>query len=1039
MKKRIKTIWGIGLVVVLLAAMLLPVLPAAAGTLSWGEVKDDDVPSTDGKILQTNIDLYNMAVSTDGQTIYVAAGEEIKVGDHVVQDGGLYKSTNGGETWSKVSPSSLKIDDVMYVAIAPDDPDVLVAVGDIGGGELNVRLSTNGASSFSSLDNSNDQVTDGDNYIDDVTDVAIAPLSGSTRYIAIAGTDDDGYGCVYYFNLGVSAPVWKDAVKALGDNGPDVDAVEAVAFSPNFPSDEVMVVVCSESGAEVTVDIASFNQEEWDDEVFDNYPIKLKDTGGDFIMPESVEKADIALDPEYLGGDDTTRIAFVALAATDNVDGEVGGVWRLKDTSQHIYDDIDNIGFNSVAWDGTNLAAGEYYTNTVRRSADALVSSPTVSASTGTKEIGVEDGMDQVVVAWSGSTLVGIKQGDASAFGMSTDDGKTWNDIALIDVDLDNWHGAYDMWISPEGDVMYLVCEDDDETSVFRYDGSWMRVLTLDDISWYMVRAAASDPDAVYIAEWDSKTMWYSKDGGVEKWTKRASRYYIQDLAVQDADVAYIANIENDEVSKSTNGGFTWGSDQDSKAGGGNCYSLNLIGEDMLLLGTDDGYVSYSADGNGSWNKIGTQLHNGNYTVVTASGLADGDYIYAATDGPGARVERWEIGQSGDSWKNLEAPSSGNYTSIVLYGGALYAMSVDWENENSTLDRTIEPETSSPGSSKWSTKESAGEIFGDNPAGWTPFPYSMMVTSGSNKLYAIDWTGPDADTGIGLYTYTDTLADVGLDLVSPAEGYKNPINTVSGGSQDISFSWTKPTTGDIGYQVRIYASDGTTILTTATKDPTDSSTPNILIGPYQDSDKGQALSWAPGQTYYWAVRVNDPVYSPWSEKRSFSIEPLAAQVPNILAPANGGSITQTSPAYSWTPISGTTQYQFQLALNPGFSPTLVDQTVATTGIRPVIALDTGLDYFWRVRALSPVQGDWSAIANFMVTEPAPEPSAPVVITQTPPPQITIPAPAPAPTITIPSPTPPAQIAPGYIWAIIIIGAVLVIAVIVLIVRTRRSV
>jgi hypothetical protein len=365
---------------------------------------------------------------------------------------------------------------------------------------------------------------------------------------------------------------------------------------------------------------------------------------------------------------------------------------------------------------------------------------------------------------------------------------------------------------------------------------------------------------------------------------------------------------------------------------------------------------------------------------------------------------------------------------LVLDAGTLYALSAN--TSDSELLRTLEPTTGTPSSGKWSTKTST--------ASFNRTPSALRVSAGSTILWAISSEGAVASTGIGLYSYTDTLgAGTAVALVSPAEGYQNPINTVSGGSQDIAFSWTKPTSGSIAYEVRIYSSDGSTSLTTATKAATDADTPNILIGPNQTGT--QALTWAPGQTYYWAVRTSSPVYSPWSEKRSFTIEPLGAQTPSVLAPANGGTITNVNPAFSWSPTAGSTKYEFQLSLNTGFSPTLVAEQVSTTGIRPVVKLDPGLTYFWRVRALEPVRGDWSAIANFTVEEPV-EAAPPIIVEQTPPPQITIPAPEPAPVIQIPEPAPPpAQIAPGYIWAIIIIGAVLVIPVIVLIVRTRRTV
>jgi hypothetical protein len=311
----------------------------------------------------------------------------------------------------------------------------------------------------------------------------------------------------------------------------------------------------------------------------------------------------------------------------------------------------------------------------------------------------------------------------------------------------------------------------------------------------------------------------------------------------------------------------------------------------------------------------------------------------------------------------------------------------------------------------------------------------MRLSHGSTVIWVIDNTTGNA----GLWTLTDTLGtDVAISLISPADGYQNPINPVSGYSQDISFKWTKPTTGSISYQVRIYASDGSTILTTGEKAATDVGEPNLLIGPDQTDD--EALQYAPGTTYYWCVRTSSPVYSPWSEKRAFSIETLGAQVPDVLAPQNGASITATNPAFSWSPIAQTETYEFQLALSSGFSKTLVSEKVTTSGFRPLVKLDTGMTYFWRVRALEPVVGEWSAISNFTVEGPPPEAPPPVEIVQTPPPVIQIPAAPPANVIEIPpAPPPPAQIAPGYIWAIIIIGAVLVIAVIVLIVRTRRTV
>jgi hypothetical protein len=200
-------------------------------------------------------------------------------------------------------------------------------------------------------------------------------------------------------------------------------------------------------------------------------------------------------------------------------------------------------------------------------------------------------------------------------------------------------------------------------------------------------------------------------------------------------------------------------------------------------------------------------------------------------------------------------------------------------------------------------------------------------------------------------------------------------------------------------------------------------------------------------TYYWRVAAWTPINGGFSETRTFTIAPSAATVPEIASPANGASITSTMPAFGWNPVGGTTMYQFQLSEDTTFLFPLMDEETAETGIVSTVTLEVGKTYFWRVRAIEPVEGDWSGLANFTVAEPvAPPPTTTVA-----PPTVIVPTQAPptinvpAPTVTVNVPTQPApttvteEVGPVYIWVIIVIGAVLVIAVIVLIVRTRRTV
>ena len=128
-------------------------------------------------------------------------------------------------------------------------------------------------------------------------------------------------------------------------------------------------------------------------------------------------------------------------------------------------------------------------------------------------------------------------------------------------------------------------------------------------------------------------------------------------------------------------------------------------------------------------------------------------------------------------------------------------------------------------------------------------------------------------------------------------------------------------------------------------------------------------------------------------------------------------------------------YRFELSTSSDFATTVytTDTAGAGVGLPSNITLERGTTYFWRVKALTPVESDWSTVANFIVAEEAVEPpptTTTIVLPTQEPPTIT--------TFTVP-PDVVEKVNPAYIWAIIIIGAVLVIAVIVLIVRTRRSV
>jgi len=485
---------------------------------------------------------------------------------------------------------------------------------------------------------------------------------------------------------------------------------------------------------------------------------------------------------------------------------------------------------------------------------------------------------------------------------------------------------------------------------------------------------------------------------------------------------------------------------------GGTISMIKSLGTDKVIVGNNSGSVSYSADGANTWTKVPKAVGDAGNVQVDATGVATNDYIFVVTDvGTPPKVWRWQIGVSAD-WIDLTSniPTTAG-TTFKGYGieltdkNILYVMAYDTTgNAISFLGHSLNPTSS--GTVYWSGLPYGAAApntrkFNDLPQAFT---VNKVGTTGY-QIWAIDTT---ASTG-GLYNFKDTVALVGPTLNSPAKGFQNPVNPITGRSVDVQFSWNNPSDYVSNYELKVYTDAATNFQVGSTISVSSTSaTASVLAGPFTNG-----IEYAPGSTYYWKVRVNgvnsvtpatgNNWYSQYSEVRDFSIQPGVALVTKPLSPINGAANISALPSFSWEPISGTTEYTFVLSKTPDLKNPVVNAKVAGTAYAVTTALDPGTTYFWAVTPTAPVAGGQSSIANF-TTAPkatvAPTSAPPVTITVVPAPTFTIPAPAPAPTIIIPTPAPPpAQIAPGYIWAIIIIGAVLVIAVIVLIVRTRRTV
>jgi len=944
-----------------------------------------------------------------------------------VQSEALMQSATAGAMFSNITnriPAAFlaAIPSLDYVAIAPDNASVVVIATNAPAAGVGMAISIDGGLSWSSMGTIQDAagvVAAGLNGI------AVAPVvSGGTRYIVGYGNDAGG-AALYYYNYGSGVGAWRDAVANFtGLVGAPATHLRVVgfAFSPVFMAD-YMAVALTTNGPTGIGDVLQFHQlsfnlnGSWNTEA--GYPRAAYTTTAGAL---TVTKASIALVPTYDGADDSSRVAFFGLNMAEAVTGDVSGIMRAFDSNPPAYilgGAANPIQINSVATDGTNLAAGQFDNNNVWKTDGALSGTPTFQGTQTLKRIGVDVvGINEMtIVKNAGETLYGATNGMGSAISKSTDFGRTWNDYALLDSALTT---IDDIYMTPGGSPWYISAHDGATSSVYRVSGGVTRVLCVVEAAGVPdlnLRGLDTDPDIVYAFDQGGTALYYTGDGGMQRWFLRgAVPAAITDLAVDSASTIFMGS--GTSVYKSINTGFTWGTPVDSKLSGANVvHNMAALGDGQVVIGGSAGGVTYTKDSGDTWTAALGVFNTFSPVLVAASGLEDGNFIFAA-ETVGNQV--WRCSMSPDNFLGqfltMDMPAAAGYnnTGVRYQDGVLYVLSTDGVNNN--LVRSLAPNL--PGNHTapvWGTVYNEAGIYNVI----TPNALRSAKVTDDIYLYSV---------GTGVVYFQDTLSLNKPVILTPVDGlHVQIVSAILGQPQDIQVTFNRLSLST-SYAIQLALDENFTQVVST--DPFNSAAPLVsrVITP-------GANNYSAGNTYYMRVRATAPTNSAWSAPIHFTVQQVAATVPEIASPANGAVITSNAPAFSWTPIASATSYSFELSDSPTFATTIFADTSPSAGMQlpASTTLTEGTTYFWRVKALTPTEGDWSTVGNFTV---AAEATATATATQ---PTVT------ETTITWTQPPVTTQTtvvnetAPAYIWAIIVVGAILVIAVIVLIVRTRRSV
>jgi len=1022
----------------ILAILAVPPLAQAQSpaVLKWAEVGK---PGAKGKVIVTPSEVSRI-VAGRGDILYAIDSENSKV----------YRSDNGGLSWTDITSSLVAAGAVLpasEIAVTPDRPQNVAVVTDSG---AKVYLSTNSGGKWSdtqthSLSGTIQCIT---------TSTAYAGASDPRWDIAIgtaAWGDVTSTGQVWVFQLGGIASSWRNQ-NIIVDPSHTGAEISAIAFSPKYKSDGTILVAAS-TAADVTPGYQnktwlcigqrdlSLQTTSWNNPA--GYPVEIatiaSPSAGDAAGVSRIASS-LALPSDYVGTTTTSRKVFVSYDRQPDALDANDDVYRLDDTTQFRLNAAGGatIGISNISYYGKltpgsgKLLAGDVQPATastvqVRRSSNPLVSSPAWQLASQPPS-----GPGNAVVSWSyrgTAAYCGTGQSpgvalDESAFSRSLDNGDSWEQISLIDTIIQ----ISDIAPAPDSKSLFLATYNAfSSEGVWRSAGEslgnfWGRVLTMNtDSDRIILRLSPnySTDYTIYAVEAGGSQLAVSQNRG-NSWQWRYIPGPVIDMSIADKDTIYVA-LPSGFIRKSVNGGYTW---QDAVTTDLSDINMLAVAKgEHVLAGSRYGKVAYSTNGGDSFIEITKFINNvsGDVQVVADANYGENRTIYAATSIADEGIWRWVIGLSTE-WEQIDKPVTGLGTGQCISGlvtgnkGTLYALRSEPVDGigGGGMGRSLNP------CEPHATQIEFDIVNATLPVGTTFDPtiifpntlphLKLSGDSNQNELWAVDTASNT------IYRFQDNLCKIGAKTAATGEIGCDPV---SGRNQGFGLAWEQLSLSD-QYELHLAKNDIFS-LRLPTVEPASNPfyMPTQVISPAYYINPGQILECA--HTYYWRVRTRhaatgETIRSPWSEIKSFIIKAgLPVSTPylgiQLLSPANSICNWTIKPAsFSWSPFKETTKYRFELSRNADTSSPLISTEVTETAYEHDGALEYSTIYFWRVMALEPAPSDWSATFVFQ-TEPAP------------------PAPLPLPAGS------PATPFGG--WVAIAIGAVLMIAILVLIVKTGR--
>ena len=885
----------------------------------------------------------------------------------------LFKSDDWGRTWSRIKKYS-NLAGVDYAIDFATDPED----GD----------------TFYVLDDSNNvwRTTDmGSNFVS-ITGLGLGATNlssidfdwvGGNAYL-FAGGDDD----VYRFDEYEYGATWQSlGLNAAVAGTPNVLDIRT---SPNFSNEtNPMVMALYENGISTYISY-KYGSADWGDVVGN---VELDDNGGGIANDGRFSETF----PADFDSDNSTGLLeyWVATSGPDAVDG----VWRI--VGNQSFEKIGNTDdFNCVDFAG-NVANGTILAGTtfgeIYRANDGVGGTwaktqcvPNTNAAPATGDVWLLMGPDYLEDDFAVAAF-----NDPSVFAYQVRD-RQWVGQSLIEAEIDVIN-----------DVAFGSTRFQMTTDTGNYSNIWRKS---DDGTWDLVRwldnafSVANEYGLLVSDEFETDETVFYWDNNASKFfrsTNAGDRFigqlntYVSNVSAAHAfsSSSLLISTTGNGTYKTGNNGTTWGNNAADPDDGVD-FAVDPTDDQHVLCGDDSGAVFESTNQGKTW----AELTKGNPFATTddvyvAFDPVEAETFYAASSaGTDLDINRW----GDDGWVSIYVDTAltgntGDATGIVAAesgcGTALYVT----EDNRAGVLRSLNPRAAKAANVFWELANAGGpDLLMD-----------LNEVEGSIELYAI------SNGGTHVWTFNDTLA-------YPVEGVSVVGDAATATAR---VSWSAMDGAD-QYQVDIADRDDfkTGLIATATPGGTSTTFATLL----------------PGTDYWVRVRVNtdEPLRSCWSDTAQFQtgMGPAAWNpfvVSGLTAPAAGAKdIDPVQPLFQWNPADDAASYEFQLADNAAFAGADT-KVVKSPAYEWPGDLEYGKTYYWRVRSIKAngATSEWAMGIFTTADEPVPE-TPPVVVA---PPQPTAP-PQYIPTTYIPE---------YILWTIVGIGGLLIIALIILIMKTRR--